>query len=134
MNKPLITVITISRTGSNYFCDLVEKSFTNINVSYELFNKRECVIGDLNFPLYDKFKHNYDNVPLKDLHTKIKDDPLQLLKNISEHCKEESVLFKLFYDHLPLEQTQEIIANSSCIIFLKRDFLDRFISNEKAKN
>jgi len=132
MNKPLITVITISRTGSNYFCDLVEKSFTNIHVSYELFNKNECYIGD--FKLYNKFKDNYDNVPLKELYTKIKDNPLQLLKNISQHCKEESFLFKLFYDHLSLEQTKEIITNSSCIIFLKRDFLDRFVSNEKARN
>jgi hypothetical protein len=99
-------------------------------VNYELFNKHQCVIS--NHVLYDKFKHHYDNVPLHELHKKVKEDPLQLLNNISEHCKEGAVLFKLFYDHISLDQMKEIITHSSCIIFLKRSFLDRYISNCKA--
>lgn len=137
MDKKLITVLSIPRTGSNYFCNLIENSFTNINVTYELFHPDKCYINNNNNnnkDLYDKISLLYDvsgDLRHNNLHEKIKNDPYQLIKNIKNVCNEENILFKLFLDHLPIENAKEILLNSSLIVFLKRKFLDTFISDEK---
>ena len=34
MNKNLITILTTARSGCNYFCEFIEKSFEDVNVNY----------------------------------------------------------------------------------------------------
>jgi LPS sulfotransferase NodH len=127
MNKPLVTILTIARTGSNYFCELIEKNFTDINVSYELFNNKYCYIND---NLYNKISKIYESSG--NLHEKIKDNPFDLLINISNTCHENNICFKLFLDHLNSIESNKILMNSSLVIILKRNYLDSYISNEKA--
>jgi hypothetical protein len=128
MDKKLITLLTIPRTGSNYFCNFTDKSFKNISVNYELFNTDICYVR---YNLRKKIWLLYD--ASDNLHEKVKDDPFQLLVNISNVCEEENIMFKLFLDHLKINDSQKILLNSSLIIFLKRDYLDVYISHEKAK-
>jgi hypothetical protein len=131
MDKKLITVLTIGRTGSNYFCDFIDKSFTNINVNYELFNKNKCCIQK---KIKKRVLKLYDNINdiSGNLHEKVKDDPFQLLVNISNLCEEENIMFKLFLDHLSMDKSHNILSYSSLVVFLKRHYLDVYISNEKA--
>jgi len=127
MDKKLITLLSIPRTGSNYFCNFIDKSFKNISVNYELFNKSKCYIRN---NLYQEISLLYDSSG--DLHEKLKDDPFQLLVNISNVCQEENIMFKLFLDHLTMDKSTKILSYSSLVLFLKRDYLDVYISNEKA--
>jgi len=127
MDKNLITILTIARTGSNYFCELIEKYFTDINLSYELFNNSVCYI---NTNMFDKISKIYE--ASGNLHEKIKDNPFDLLINISNTCDENNICFKLFLDHLNSIESNKILMNSSLVIILKRNYLDSYISNEKA--
>uniref|UniRef100_A0A6C0I038 Sulfotransferase domain-containing protein n=1 Tax=viral metagenome TaxID=1070528 RepID=A0A6C0I038_9ZZZZ len=126
MNKNLITVLTIARSGSNYFCDFIEKIFENINVNYELFNKNNCYA---NKKIKNKLIEIYENEKLNE---EIINDPFKLLTHISDICEENNILFKLFLDHLNEIETENILSKSSFVIILKRNYLDSFISNEKA--
>ena len=44
--KYLVTNICYARTGSNYFSQLLDYSFPNINAHYELFNKQQCYMNE----------------------------------------------------------------------------------------
>lgn len=58
---------------------------------------------------------------------------MQLINNIKSICYESNVLYKLFLDHANESDTKTILSQSSMVIILKRNFLDIYISNEKAK-
>jgi len=128
MNKDLITILTTARSGSNYFCECIEKSFEDINVNYELFNKNICCLHNkLKKPISAIYDISFDN-----LHVKIKDNPYQLIERIKQSVSENNILFKLFLDHLSSNETENILIKSKMVIILKRNVLDMFISNEKA--
>lgn len=128
MNKHLITILTTARTGSNYFCEYIEKSFEDINVNYELFNTGVCC---LNHKLKKPISALYD-ISFQNLHIKIKDNPYQLIDTIAHNITENNILFKLFLDHLSQNETENILIKSKMVIILKRNFVDMFISKQKA--
>ena len=127
MEKKLITVLCVARSGSNFFCDFIDKCFQDVCVNYELFNKFVCCpkVG-----LTEELKTLYN---CENLHEVISlSPPMQLINNIKSICDESNVLFKLFLDHLNESDTKTILSQSSIVIILKRNFLDIYISNEKA--
>jgi LPS sulfotransferase NodH len=125
----MLTVLTTARTGSNYFCDAVDMGFSNINVHYEIYNKDCCYLGrdqSVRNALFATYSRN-------DLHNVVRDDPVAFVTHLQAACKEDYMLFKLFVDHLSPEHTRALLSQSTRVIVLKRNFLDSFISNEKAK-
>lgn len=128
MNKNLITILTTARSGSNYFCDFIETSFEDINVNYELFNKNICCLHNkLKKPISNIYDVSYDK-----LYLKIIDNPYQLIETIKQQVSENNILFKLFLDHLSMNETENILIKSKMVIILKRNFVDIFISNQKS--
>jgi hypothetical protein len=127
--KKLILIISIERSGTNYFCNFIDNSFTNINVSYELFCKKECFI---NYNLKKNIT-DYYNTDIDKLYEKIKHNPINLLEKISEYCEENIILFKLFNWQLNNDNVKKIIECAYRVIFLKRNYIDTFISHEKAQ-
>lgn len=129
MDKNLITTLTFARTGSNYFCEFIYNNLTNINVNFELFNNKYCCIK--NNEIFQQITSLYGGSD--NLCEKVKHDPYKLITDIQNLSTEKNVFFKLFLDHLNVEHTENILSKSSFIILLKRNYLDAFISNQKAK-
>jgi LPS sulfotransferase NodH len=123
--KKIITIISFARSGSTYFCDLLD-NFTNINSNYELFspykNKLDVTINK-----------NYRKVlDINFLQSIKKEDPHRVLNILLETISEPILSYKIFEDHLSKSQREGIIARSDLIIFLYRNQMDSYISFDKA--
>lgn len=138
--KQIITIISISRSGTEFFCDLIDNSFTNINVSKELFHNVESAINNkLLTSVSNLYNINYTNNSENNIRRKLtenidKNNPIVLLEHMSSVCQDNIIMFKIFPYHLNYEKTKEILKMSSFVIFLKRNYIDNFISTTKAIN
>ncbi len=141
MEKKTILILAYARTGSNYFCGLLNKTFKDINANYEIFHESESHINSKYLKeMYLKYYKNnnlndYDDSNLvweQDLAKVSKQNPIKFLENLTDISKECIVTFKVFTDHLDDDNLKQIINKSDMIIVLNRKFIDIFISNQKA--
>lgn len=127
--KYLITIITHARSGSNYLCNLIEKSFDNINSNYEIFNKQKCYINEKNI---NKILKEYNLENSNDLNLLVHKNPLNFLENVIKLSNEPIISHKIFSEHLDFNYINLIINKSDFLIILKRKFIDIYISKKRA--
>lgn len=120
-SKNIITIICAPRTGSNYFCEILNQ-YINICSNHELFNKIECFINK-------KYKYII-NTELLELR---KIDPLMFFNKIISEMKEPIISHKMLLDQCKdIKLIDSIIKQSKFIIFLHRNPIDQYISLLKA--
>jgi hypothetical protein len=44
--KYLVTIIGYARTGTNFLCELLGNTFSEVNSNFELFNLKECFMNE----------------------------------------------------------------------------------------
>ena len=124
--KYLVTNICYARTGSNYFSQLLDYSFPNINAHYELFNKQQCY---MNQKYIERAIETFNTDNLKD---QAHENPELFLNKMIELSDEDIISHKLFPEHLDMSVVFKIIDKSDFIFVLKRNFIDVYISKKKA--
>jgi len=124
--KYLVTNICYARTGSNYFSKLLESSFKNVNVHYELFNRQHCHLNT------DYLKRAEEVLDTTDLKRLAHETPQLFLEKMIEISDEPIISHKLFPEHLDLPDVFRIVDKSAFIFVLKRNFIDVYISKKKA--
>ena len=129
--KKLILILAYARTGSNYFCGILDNSFKDINSNYEIFNKVESFVNEKYIrEMYLKYSNIKDK---KHLLKVSRQNPIKYLENLIDVSKESIISFKIFNDHLDDSNLRQIINKSNMIIVLDRKFIDIYISLQKTK-
>tara|TARA_X000000368_G_C22900784_1_gene654009 strand:+ start:169 stop:966 length:798 start_codon:yes stop_codon:yes gene_type:complete len=138
-----ICLITVARSGSNWFCNAV-KNIDGIKGYYELFHPLQpyglsnndieylskihrdqfsYVDGSIDDNQFNKFRLSKPNMFLS-----------TLLK-LAQENNDKKIFFKLFNEHLSDNSLKKLHRNKSLhYIFLLRNILDSYISLEKASN
>ena len=130
-----IGIIGLARSGTSCLNKLFNNfSDSNISNNYEIFNE--------NNPYYKKnllkkictyYKIN-DSQINEIISFLIKNDPDKYFNNYMNNIISENIkIFKLLEHQLTIENQFKIINNVNFIFILKRNYLDTFISDRKAK-
>jgi hypothetical protein len=130
-----IGIIGLARSGTSCLNKLFNNfSNLNINNNYEIFNE--------NNPYYKKnllkkictyYKINESQIN-EIISFLIKNDPEKYFNNYMNDIISENIkIFKILEHQLTLENQFKIINNTDFIFILKRNLLDTFISDRKAK-
>ncbi len=130
-----IGIIGLARSGTSCLNKLFNNfSNLNINNNYEIFNE--------NNPYYKKnllkkictyYKINESQIN-EIISFLIKNDPEKYFNNYMNDIISENIkIFKILEHQLTLENQFKIINNTNFIFILKRNLLDTFISDRKAK-
>ena len=130
-----IGIIGLARSGTSCLNKLFNNfSDSNISNNYEIFNE--------NNPYYKKnllkkictyYKINESQVN-EIISFLIKNDPDKYFNNYMNNIISENIkIFKLLEHQLTIENQFKIINNVNFIFILKRNYLDTFISDRKAK-
>lgn len=151
-----ITIISACRSGTNYFCDFLGNSFSTINSNYELFNINRgvnicSVNSNILFPLLDLFGLDHHQQRTQPAHFLLRDpyavhksviashlprtDPLHAINTISQVASKLGYTFtsyKIFDGQTSMDKLIEVLKESSLVLILKRNPIDRFISEKKA--
>jgi hypothetical protein len=125
------TVVSHPRSGSTFFIMELGK-LCGLSTMMEIFHNDEAVIdqhlGAISglvknrlSPLHDTFRQSFLT------------DPIQYLAVVQEEARAEALVFKIFPSHLPEEKLSEVLRRSHLTIFLMRNVLHSYISNEAAK-
>ena len=114
--KYLITIIGNARTGTNYICNLLDNTFSQINSNYELFNIKKCFLN----PKYqNKIISEYNNQNISNI---ARHNPISFLKKIKDVSEEPIISHKIFDEHLSFKNVTDIIDVSHCIFIVKRNY------------
>lgn len=139
MNKKVITIVSVARSGTSYFCTFLREAFANINVNGELFGKERCSVDNL---ILKKLGNCYCDINETDNFDTIKkkirkqidvDNPLDLIEKIKGIVNKDIIVFKVLASQLKYQKIRELITASDFVIFLVRNKVDMFISTQKAQ-
>lgn len=130
--KKIVTVVSHPRSGSTFLVAEAGK-LSNVRALMEVFHCNESVVVDHLQAFADPIKKQLA-VTEDGFREKIISDPLQYLQALNNEVPEGILLFKVFPEHLPADKLGHVIHASNLIIFLLRNVLHSFISNEIAKN
>ena len=129
--KKIVTVVSHPRSGSTFLVAEAGK-LSNVRALMEVFHCNESVVVDHLQAFADPIKKQLA-VTEDGFREKIISDPLQYLQELNKEVPEGILLFKVFPEHLPADKLGHVIHASNLIIFLLRNVLHSFISNEIAK-
>jgi hypothetical protein len=131
MGKGYFMIVGYPRSGSTFLCSLVEE-LSPIKVYREIFHDNFPVIRQTLGP-------DADHVLRLDLsedeqHKDILTNPMAHLARIDAFNPDTGFFFKVFGHHLQPEAIRQVIAGSNGTIFLRRNLVHAFISNQIAFN
>lgn len=138
----IICLISSPRTGSNRLCEIV-KSIPEVNGMYEIFHPENAwgikaeEIEYINSITGSSFKiERHSNEP--ELIEFIRQNPsrfLELIVNFSEKAGYKYLFFKVFSEHMPLDQLMSLaVIHNINFVFLTRNTIDTYISLVKASS
>ena len=140
METRFISILSMPRNGTNYLCDLIGK-FQEIDSLYEIYHNRSVyfnkpslsnkIIQHINSLYQLQIKDN-DDPQLIDF---IAQNPALLLDLISSYSQNKYISFKVFPNHLSLDNLREVIIKNNRIkkIIVKRNLLDVYFSVQFAR-
>ena len=127
--KYLVTIVGYARTGTNYLCELLGNTFSEVNSNFELFNLKECFMNE---KYINKILEKYDNNFTIKGNNSAREDPIFFLENLIKISEEPIISHKIFPEHLDINNVYKIIDKSDFVIINKRNFLDVYISHKRA--
>ena len=134
MVKYIVTIIGYPRTGTNYLLCFIRKYFSNFNVNFEIFNPQKCFMNESYIPqMLDSFRLSPNITNQSKLVYLARNYPLNVINQLRDIGKEEILIYKIFPDHLPDNKVEKLLDISDLVIVNQRNFVDTFISLEKAK-
>lgn len=134
-----ILIISDYRSGTNYTRFLIKQTFRNVESNGEIFCNRNELI--LNYMIESQtFLHllNINNIKNDKLAYvnlanvyKVK-GKIQLVKDMCSVDNKKIQIFKIFACHINDDELSEIIKLSTMCVFIYRNYVDRYISQQKA--
>jgi len=135
--KKIYILVAIGRTGSNYFCKLLE-NFPLFISAYELFHNK-CTY-DLSDSLneYEQYTgKNFNKICNMELVDYIHEYPENLLDFFYDQLvksNKQIFSFKIFPEHLDFEKVKSILRRDDVeVFFIKRYPIDSYVSMLKAR-
>lgn len=134
-----ILIISHHRSGTNYTRFLIKQTFKNVESNGEIFcNHNElilnCMIESQTF-LHLLNINNIKNDKLASINLanvyKVK-GKIQLVKDMCSVGNKKIQIFKIFAGHINDDELSEIIKISTMCVFIYRNYVDRYISQQKA--
>lgn len=131
MDKSIV-LISFPRSGSTYFCFLLEK-IEQLKVYLEIFHFDEPVVSQHMFgdwePIIERLVA--EGVLPENYFLAYKQDPKPFLNELKKANPNKNVVYKVFPGHLSPDALRTCIQEN-VVLFLYRDILDAHISNEIA--
>ena len=140
METRFISILSMPRNGTNYLCDLIGK-FQEIDSLYEIFHNQSAYFNN-NFLSQNIIQHinSIYNLHIKDNSDPqftdfIYKNPSLFLDIISSYSKNKYISFKVFPNHLSLDNLRDVIIKNDRIkkIIVKRNLLDVYFSVQFAR-
>jgi hypothetical protein len=122
-DKKLITCISLPRSGTNFIFNTILRKINNFNVNLELFSNSETI----------RKKTINKKYYYPDLEKKDSLDIIEYLINKEEKYLIHKIFRAMFCNDYFDIDLLNIIIKSNFIFFIKRNFLDIYISEKKAK-
>jgi hypothetical protein len=120
MTNLIITIISAPRSGTNFILNNLLTKISNLNVNFEIYSDDTAAgVNAVNKKYREEIPTNYS-----------KDEIIDHLLTVSE---EKYIVHKIFPFMFQGQEYSSIINRSKYVIFIKRNFLDVFISNKKAR-
>ncbi len=134
MSVKKVIIVSHPRSGSSYVNRLLG-NFDKINIVMEPFHQYEDVAkAHIRSTLSNKYSDFISQVKLLDssLYEYAHNKPKEFIELVGSYTEGEYLALKIFPDHLPDEQLEELLASSSVVIFLRRNPLHSYISSRIA--
>ncbi len=135
----VVPIIAARRTGSNYFCGLIDRAFVDVHASYEIFHADKSYIYSKAKPQKTIEVMGHFSIAPDDPDREKKlveiahSNPSEYVRVLSAYCEQQVLAFKIFQSHLKRRQVAEVIDCADLVIFLKREFVDVYISMKKSQ-
>ena len=130
MGKGYVLIVSYPRSGSTLLCSLVEE-LSPIKVYREIFHDQLHVIRQTLGPDADQVLTD-PHLPVAERHAEILRNPMGHLARIDAANPDTGFFFKVFGHHLSPDALRQVIAGSNGTIFLRRNLVHSFISNQIA--
>ena len=140
METRFISILSMPRNGTNYLCDLIGK-FKEIDSLYEIYHNQSVFInnGWLSKNVIQHINKIY-KLQIKDNNDPqftefVANNPALFLDIISSYIENKYISFKIFPNHLSLENIKQVIIKNDRIkkIVVKRNLLDVYFSVQFAR-
>ena len=129
MGKGYFLIVSYPRSGSSFLSALVEE-LSPIKVYLEIFHDQLSVIRQTLGPDADHVLHH--DTPDSEQHRPIVQEPMPYLARIDAVNADTGFFFKVFWHHLPPNSIRQVVEGSNGAIFLYRNLVHSFISDEIA--
>lgn len=129
MGKGYFFIFGYPRSGSTFLCSLVDE-LSPIKVYREIFHINFPVIRRALGPDADHVLH--PDTPEAEQHRPIVQEPMPYLARIDAVNAVTGFFFKVFWHHLPPNSIRQVVEGSNGAIFLYRNLVHSFISDEIA--
>lgn len=134
MVKYIVTIIGYPRTGTNYLLCFIRKYFPHFNVNFEIFNPQQCFMNeDYIQEMLDSFTLSPNVTSESKLVNLAHNYPFHFINQLRDIGEEKILIYKIFPEHLPEFKVRKLLFVSDLVILNERNFVDTFISLEKAK-
>ena len=134
MVKYIVTILGYPRTGTNYLLCFIRKYFPHFNVNFEIFNPEKCFMNESYMPqMLDSFRLSLNITNQSKLVNLARNYPFHFINQLRDIGDEKILIYKIFPDHLPHYKVEKLLDISDLVIVNQRNFVDSFISLEKAK-
>jgi hypothetical protein len=130
MDNKLITCISIPRSGTTYVFEDIFTTINELNVNLELFNpiKKDALLCINKKYFISDFE---------------KKKSIEIIEHLLNYSEEKYIIHKIFsysfntyienYDYESNDELRNLFKLSQYFLFIKRNFLDCYISEKKAK-
>ena len=118
LNRPdtkVVAIIAYRRTGSNYFCGLLDRAFEDLHAGYEIFHSDKSYVYSEENPHKIRELTDWAEVQFESserdglLAQAVHEKPLEYVDTVARYCEHKVFAYKVFQNHLPRPTARALV-------------------------